>query len=208
MPAHKSVVVTCERRLMITSIVRSRSCLRSLARRMKMFFVRWRYGLRNVDRTFYMGGPGGIAHDFRAGPYSYVGRGACICPRVSIGKYAVLAHEVSIQGGDHRYDLPGTPVYFSPRPSMPYTVIEEDVWIGHRAIIIAGVRIGRGAIVGAGAVVTKDVPPYAIVGGVPARPIAERFPDPTDREIHNRMLDSEPARFPLPGARVPQAAAH
>ncbi|WP_417171784.1 DapH/DapD/GlmU-related protein, partial [Alistipes putredinis] len=48
-------------------------------------------------------------------------------------------------------------------------LVEDDVWIGHGATILAGVRIGQGAIVAAGAVVNKDVPPYAIVGGVPAK---------------------------------------
>lgn len=54
-------------------------------------------------------------------------------------------------------------------------IIEDDVWIGERALILSGVRIGKGAVVGAGSVVTKDVPPYAIVGGVPAKVIKYRF---------------------------------
>lgn len=58
-------------------------------------------------------------------------------------------------------------------------VIGNDVWIGYEAVILAGVTIGDGAIVGARAVVTKDVPPYTIVGGVPARPIRRRFSDKT-----------------------------
>ena len=56
-------------------------------------------------------------------------------------------------------------------------VIGNDVWIGYEAVVLAGVTIGDGAIVAARAVVTKDVPPYTIVGGVPARPIRKRFPD-------------------------------
>lgn len=56
-------------------------------------------------------------------------------------------------------------------------VIGNDVWIGYEAIILAGVTIGDGAIIGARAVVTKDVPPYTIVGGVPAKPIRKRFTD-------------------------------
>jgi maltose O-acetyltransferase len=56
--------------------------------------------------------------------------------------------------------------------------IEQDAWIGTRAVILKGVRIGRGAIVGAGAVVSKDVPPFAVVGGVPARELRKRLIDP------------------------------
>ncbi len=56
-------------------------------------------------------------------------------------------------------------------------VVGNDVWIGYEAVILAGVTIGDGAVVGARAVVTKDVPPYAIVGGVPAKPIRKRFSD-------------------------------
>ena len=59
------------------------------------------------------------------------------------------------------------------------TIIGSDVWIGYEAVILPGVRIGDGAIVGTRAVVTKDVPPYTIVGGVPARPIRRRFDDAT-----------------------------
>lgn len=53
------------------------------------------------------------------------------------------------------------------------------MWIGYEAVILAGVTIGDGAIIGARAVVTKDVPPYTVVGGVPAKPIRKRFPDDT-----------------------------
>lgn len=56
-------------------------------------------------------------------------------------------------------------------------VIGNDVWIGYEAVILSGVTIGDGAIIGARAVVTKDVPPYTIVGGVPAKPIRKRFSD-------------------------------
>lgn len=56
-------------------------------------------------------------------------------------------------------------------------VVGNDVWIGYEAVILAGVTIGDGAVIGARAVVTKDVPPYTIVGGVPARPIRKRFSD-------------------------------
>ena len=62
-------------------------------------------------------------------------------------------------------------------------VIGNDVWIGYEAVIMAGVHIGNGAIIAARAVVTKDVPPYTIVGGVPARPIRQRF----DEEVVQKL---------------------
>lgn len=58
-------------------------------------------------------------------------------------------------------------------------IIGNDVWIGYEAVILSGVTIGDGAIIGTHAVVTKDVPPYTIVGGVPAKPIRKRFDDKT-----------------------------
>ena len=58
-------------------------------------------------------------------------------------------------------------------------VIGNDVWIGYEAVIMAGVTIGDGAIIGARAVVTKDVPPYMVAGGIPAKPIKKRYPEET-----------------------------
>ena len=69
-------------------------------------------------------------------------------------------------------------------------VIGNDVWIGYEAVILAGVTIGDGAIIGTRAVVTKDVPPYTIVGGVPAKPIRQRFsPEVIDRLLALRWWD-------------------
>ncbi|AFA50049.1 CatB-related O-acetyltransferase [Acetobacterium woodii] len=62
-------------------------------------------------------------------------------------------------------------------------VIENDVWIGYEAVIMSGVHIGNGAIIGTRAVVTKDVAPYTIVGGVPAKPIKKRFDDETIKKL-------------------------
>lgn len=64
-------------------------------------------------------------------------------------------------------------------------VIGNDVWIGYEAVVMQGVKIGDGAIIGARAVVTKDVPPYTIVGGVPAKPIRKRFSD----DVISRLLE-------------------
>ena len=63
------------------------------------------------------------------------------------------------------------------------TIIGNDVWIGYEAVIMSGVKIGDGAIIGTRAVVTKDVPPYTVVGGVPAKPIRSRFDDATIEKL-------------------------
>lgn len=87
-------------------------------------------------------------------------------------KCAVAAHTVFASIG-HTYDQPDVP--FVDLPARKATIVLEDnVWIGANATILAGVRIGTGSIVGAGAVVTHDVEPYTVVGGVPARLIRRR----------------------------------
>lgn len=62
-------------------------------------------------------------------------------------------------------------------------VVDDDVWIGHHATILTGVHIGQGAVIAAGALVNKDVPPYAIVGGVPAKIIKYRFNEPLIKKL-------------------------
>lgn len=70
-------------------------------------------------------------------------------------------------------------------------IVKDDVWIGRNALIMSGVNIGQGAVIAAGAVVTKDVPPYAIVGGVPAKVIRYRF----EEEIINELVNVDFDKF-------------
>ena len=100
----------------------------------------------------------------------------------------MLAPEVAILGNDHIWDKPGVPIQFSGRPRQQNTAIGRDAWIGRRAIIMRGITIGDGAIVAANAVVTKDVPAYAVVAGVPARVIGERF-EIDEQRVHQNMLE-------------------
>lgn len=84
-------------------------------------------------------------------------------------------------------------------------VVGNDVWIGYEAVILAGVTVGDGAVIGTRAVVTRDVPPYTIVGGVPARPIRRRFPEETIEELLRlRWWDWPPERIAqnLPAIRA------
>lgn len=88
---------------------------------------------------------------------------------LAIGNHVDIASEVMIYNSEHDHNASDFHAISAP------VVIEDYVFIGPRAIILPGVRIGKGAIVAAGAVVTKDVAPMTIVGGVPARPISTRM---------------------------------
>lgn len=98
--------------------------------------------------------------------------------KVIIKKYSVIAPQCTIVTNSHRATV-GIPQFILGESHINDksgdVTIEEDVWIGTRSVILAGVTIGRGAIVGACALVTKDVPPYALVVGVPARIIGVKF---------------------------------
>lgn len=145
-----------------------------------------------VHPTFYCAADTIIAPDLVAKEYSFVNKGGFICPNVTLGRYAMLASHVAIVSNDHDPSKPGTPIIFSGFPMPAPTVIDDDVWIGYRALIMAGVRIGRGAIIAAHAVVTRDVPPYEVHAGVPAKKVRDRFANAEDRAKHDAMLDGPP----------------
>lgn len=87
---------------------------------------------------------------------------------IQIGECCLIGPNVLMRTADHRYDIPNTFIRF--QGHIPLDIhIDDDVWIGANAVILGGVRIGKGAIIGAGAVVTKDVPSMAIAVGVPAK---------------------------------------
>jgi acetyltransferase-like isoleucine patch superfamily enzyme len=116
----------------------------------------------------------GLAPSLEIGDFVFIGAGTEIdvVRSVHVGSHTLIAPGVFITDHEHnksrgqRLDEQGT-------DSAPVT-IGADVWLGTRSIILPGITVGDGAIVGAGAVVTRDVPPYAIVAGVPARQIGQR----------------------------------
>jgi acetyltransferase-like isoleucine patch superfamily enzyme len=109
----------------------------------------------------------------RIGEHSNIGNSAFLDGRrsISIGDRVATGAEIMIYTLQHDVDSPTFAVSGGP------VIIEDDVYIGPRAIVLPGVRVGRGAVIGAGAVVTADVPAYTVVGGVPARFIRERRRD-------------------------------
>lgn len=108
------------------------------------------------------------------------------------GNNILLAGNVSLVGRyDHSVDQAGVTIWNSPRGNDQPTIIEDDVWIGHGAIIIGGVTISRGSVVAAGSIVTKNIPPCEIWAGNPARKIKDRFEIIADKEKHLAYLSSK-----------------
>ena len=102
------------------------------------------------------------------GDNSGIGVRAQINGKAIIGKNVMMGPDVCIHARNHAFDRVDIPMNLQGfTPERP-VVIEDDVWIGARVIILPGVHIGTGSVIGAGAVVTKDVPDYAVVGGNPA----------------------------------------
>ena len=121
----------------------------------------------HLARTQLSAGPGAT---LRLGAGSFVNTGTSISARarVDIGCRCQIANHVVIMDSDFH----GLVERDKPEPPAPI-VIEDDVWIAVRATVLKGVRIGRGAVVAAGAVVVRDVPPHTLVAGVPARVVRE-----------------------------------
>jgi len=91
-----------------------------------------------------------------------------------IGDYCMIAPNVSILSGMHNYSNTLIPMIKQGGEINKISIIEDDVWIGRNVVLMPGIKIGKGCIVGAGAVVTKNVEPYSVIGGVPARLLKKR----------------------------------
>ncbi len=129
-----------------------------------------------------------IINSSTIGDYSYIGTG-CIIQNTQLGNYCSIASDVICGLGKHPLNLFSTsPLFYRAKNTFNLSIIKKDlefkeyepitigndVWIGTRAIILDGKKIGNGAVIAAGAVVTKDVPDFAIVAGIPAKIIGER----------------------------------
>jgi len=135
------------------------------------------------------------------GDFTYIGFNTKVS-RAKIGRFCYIGPDVKIGlGGKHPSNFVSThPIFYSIQKQAQITfadknyfeeyadiIIENDVWVGANALITEGVRIENGAIIAAGAVVTKDVPPYAVVGGVPAKIIKYRF----EEDVIQKLLEDK-----------------
>lgn len=112
-----------------------------------------------------------IGDDVFFGPGTYISSPTTI----EIGNRVMFGPQVMLIGGDHDLDNSDVSLRFAPAPPKPPPiVIEDDAWLASRVIVLKAVRIGRGAVIGAGSVVTRNVPPMVICAGNPARVIRER----------------------------------
>ncbi len=117
------------------------------------------------------------------------GKNVKVATDIIIGNHVLIAGNVDFVGKkDHCYEHPGVTMWNSPRGKDNITEIGNDVWIGNKCTIISGVKIGNGSIVSAGSVVTKNIPPCEIWGGVPAKKIKDRFTNQSEKQIHLNFL--------------------
>lgn len=146
----------------------------------------------------------------------YIGPGAFFVSTrstITVGNKVLFGPKVTIIGGNHASHLIGKFMFdYTQADKLPSDdgpiAIEDDVWVGTGAIILKGVTIGRGSIVAAGAVVTKSCPPYAIIGGVPARVLKFRW-TPEEIVAHEALLYPESRRMEKAELiRVQSASSH
>lgn len=137
-------------------------------------------------------------HQIKVGDNFYIGKFSQIECDACIGDNVIIANHVGLIGRyDHHYQQIGTPTRLASQiRDKNYNwkglnekiIIEDDVWIGFGSILLSGIKIGRGSIIAAGSVVTSDVQPFSIYGGVPAKKIAERFKNEDDLKKHLDLI--------------------
>ena len=167
--------------------------LRSWANRIRsalyfQFRAPWvkRRGMVRIDWSVEIWSP---HREVELGHRVQFGPGCVIQCDAKIGDSVLFARNVTLVGrADHTFSRPGVTIWDGPRGEGEKTVIGNDVWIGYGAIILSGVTIGDGAIVAAGSVVTRDVPPCAVVAGNPATVKKMRFPTPGEVGEHLKFL--------------------
>lgn len=165
-------------------------------RRVSAFFVR-KYvisSFSSVGKGVYVGNNGIFTFkNIEIGDDVYIGANAVFQSsygKIRIGDHVMFGPGVHIHGGNHKINEVGTLMKHTPAKQQGddgVITVEEDCWIGANAIILSNVTIGKGSVVGAGAIVTKDIPPYSVYTGTPAVKLRSRF-TPEELAEHAKIL--------------------
>lgn len=115
-----------------------------------------------------------FAANIKIGNNSGIGKNSVVMSFAEIGENVMMGEGCFIYTRNHKFDRTDVPMCMQGFGEYRPVIISDDVWIGSRVTILPGVKVGKGAVIGTGAVVTKDIPNYAIVGGVPAKIIKYR----------------------------------
>ena len=124
----------------------------------------------NIERNANFG----LGRGIEIGDYSGIGLNCIVPSNIKIGQYVMMGPDVLFLSQNHKFSDTIEPMALQGFQKKKIHIIEDDVWIGTRSVILPGIRICKGAIVATGSIVTKDVPEYAIVGGNPAKLIKYR----------------------------------
>ena len=166
--------------------------MKKVLKKIRVFFLLlFKYKFKKVGENFYLGQNLFVSKNAATiGDNVYIGSGSRLAVlNLSIDDYSLLAANVSIVGGDHDFSVIGTPMIYNGRIPVKKVVISKDVWIGHGVIIMDGVTIGEGAIIGAGSVVVKNIEPYTVSVGNPAKFIKYRFQTKDDSIEHSKKIN-------------------
>jgi len=120
------------------------------------------------------------------GNNTLIGLSCVIIGPVTIGNHVIMAQNIVVSGLNHGYEDINVPIV-NQKCSTKQITIEDECWIGANAVVTAGITIGKHAVVAAGSVVTKDVPPYTVVGGNPAKIIKQYNPDTKSWERASKL---------------------
>jgi chloramphenicol O-acetyltransferase type B len=174
--------------------------MKQLLRRLRFLYlihIKWRkfsFGKNPyIGRMVYMW----AKHSIEVGDNFYIGKFSQIECDAIIGNDVMFANRVALIGRyDHNYSQIGVPIRLASKISdKDYNwkglddkiIISDDVWVGYGSIILSGVRIGQGSIIAAGSVVTRDIEPFSINAGVPAKKIGDRFKNEEEKNEHIRL---------------------
>lgn len=168
--------------------------MKNIYKRIRVFLlIKFKYSFIHVGRGFYCGKTLNIRpKTVHVGNFVYIGSYANLAvSQLIIEDFVMLGPRVGIVGGDHCYNKIGTPIIFSGRDIEKPVHIKKDVWIGYNSTILHGVTIGEGSIIAANSLIIKDVPPYSIVGGTPAKVLKKRFEKDEDAFLHSKIIGGD-----------------